>query len=72
MLHLERKISKVFGSVDPEMQDKVVIIMPNGEEINVYLTRIGKDKAGMGFEFDPKYRVFRAELWEKIKNEGAK
>lgn len=58
MLEIERKIK----------DNGIVIILPDGTEVRLYLLKTSRNKATIGFGKFQNVGIYRAELWEKIKN----
>ncbi len=64
MLHITRSLPK--NGLD-EPKDKIVVILPDGKQMLIYLTEVKGRMAKISFEFEYPTKVYRSELWDKIR-----
>jgi len=64
MLHITRHLPK-NGFDEPK--DKIVVILPDGKEMLVQLTKIKGLQVTISFDFEYPTKVYRSELWDKIR-----
>lgn len=68
MLELTRRLYNPDKS-KKEQRDKIVIILPDGQEMEIYLSKIQGYQATLSFNFPSNVGVWRAEKWVEIKSE---
>ncbi len=65
-LNIERTL---YQHGKPE-KDRLVIVLPDGQLVDIYLTEIKlRNKAMLSITFPKGIGVYRGELWEKMRKE---